>query len=215
MANTSGSRSLSWTTRLNWLLDFAVFLGALIASLTGIYFLYFISGGYQGGRNPTYGITLLFSRETWGDLHTWGGVLMIAAVLIHLYIHLGWVGMMARKTVAIARGTSRGLSRGAKVNVVVDLVIAISFLLTAVSGVYFLFAPTGGYQGGANSGWASTFLFTRTTWDLIHTWSAVALIGAAIVHLFIHWRWVTKVTAKMFAFRLPQLRRAVTEVPQS
>jgi hypothetical protein len=39
--------------------------------------------------------------------------------------------------------------------------------------------------------------FTRTAWDLIHTWPGVALIAAAIIHFVIHWNWVTKVTAKM------------------
>lgn len=211
MENRSRTRSLSWTTRLNWLLDFAVFLGAVLASLTGIYFLYFVSGGYQGGRNPTYGITLFFERRTWSDLHTWGGVLMISAVMFHLFIHLGWVGMMSRKIIALFQGKSRGLSRGAKFNVLVDATIALNFLLVALSGVYFLFAPTGGFQGGANPGWDPMFLLSRTTWDLIHTWSGVVMIVASIIHLAIHWRWITKVTAKMVA--LP-IRRPTPYVHQ-
>lgn len=204
MAN---NRPLSWTTRLNWLLDFVTFAGAVLASLTGIYFLFFVSGGYQGGRNPTYGIILLFDRITWDNLHTWGGVLMIAAVLFHLTIHLDWIGMMSRKVVATLKGTSR-LSRGAKINTIVDLVVAISFTLVALSGVYFLFAGTGGYQGGGNPGWDPMFLLDRTTWDLIHTWAGTALVVSAAIHLAIHWRWVTKVTAKMFSLplRRPQPR---------
>ena len=78
MADKTRTRSLSPATRLNWLLDAAVFLGAVIAALSGVYFLYFVSG-YQGGRNPTYGITLLFSRTTWDLIHAWAGVVMIAA----------------------------------------------------------------------------------------------------------------------------------------
>jgi hypothetical protein len=198
MAN---NRPLSWTTRLNWLLDFAVFAGAVLASLTGIYFLFFVSGGYQGGRNPTYGISLLFDRTTWGNLHTWGGVLMIAAVLFHLTIHLDWIGMMSRKMVSTMRGASR-LSRGAKINVLVDVVIAISFVLVALSGIYFLFAGVGGYQNGHNPGWDPMFLLSRSTWDLIHTWAGTALVVAAVIHLAIHWRWVTKVTAKMLGLPL-------------
>ena len=27
----------------------------------------------KGGKNPLYGITILFSRSTWDDLHLWGG----------------------------------------------------------------------------------------------------------------------------------------------
>ena len=193
MADNTRTRPLSLATRLNWLLDVAVFAGALVAALSGIYFLYFVSG-YQGGRNPTYGITLLFTRETWDLLHTWAGVAMIAAVALHLAIHLNWIGMMTRKVSAALRGKS-GMSKGARINVLVDLVIAISFLLAAVSGVYFLVDVRSGWQV---AGSVPLFLWSRTTWDIIHTWSAVTLIVAAIVHLAIHWGWVTKVTARMW-----------------
>jgi hypothetical protein len=194
MADNARTRPLSPATRLNWLLDAAVFLGAVIAALSGIYFLCFV-GGYQGGRNPTYGITVLFARETWDLLHTWAGVVMIAAVALHLAIHLNWIGMMGRKVLAFVRGRS-GMSKGARVNVLVDLAIAISFLLAAASGIYFLFDVRSGWQAAGSA--APLFLWSRTTWDRIHTWSGVTLIVAAIVHLAIHWGWVTKVTAKMW-----------------
>ena len=195
---------ISMQTRMNWLIDAAVFIGGVLAALSGIYFLYLPSGGYQGGRNPMYGVTVLFERHTWSDVHMWGGVLMIAAILIHLAIHWQWVKMMGRKAVngMLSRGT--GLSKGAKFNVALDLVVAISFLVCALSGVYLLFAPSGGFQGGNNPGWDPNFLFSRTTWDLIHTWSGVVVTAAAAVHFAIHWRWVKNVTRKFFVSLLPQ-----------
>lgn len=60
-----------------WLLDATIFLSGLVAALSGIYFLLIPSGGYQGGRNPMYGVTILFSRHTWDGLHTWGGVVVV------------------------------------------------------------------------------------------------------------------------------------------
>ena len=33
---------------------------------------------------------------------------------------------------------------------------------------------------------------------MIHTWSGVTLIVAAVIHFAIHWRWVTKVTSNIF-----------------
>lgn len=189
---------MSWQTRQNWLIDAAVFIGALLAIVSGIYFLFVTSGGYQGGRNAFYGVTVLFARETWDLLHTWGGVLMIVAVVVHFAIHWQWVRTMARRMALAVRGAGTSLSRGAKVNVVVDVLVALSFVATAVSGVYFLFTPTGGYQGGRNPGWDPGFLFARTTWDLIHTWGGVTLIIAAVVHFAIHWRWVVKVTQRFF-----------------
>ena len=41
---------LSRTTRLNWILDAGVFLSALVAGISALYFLYVPVGGYQGGR---------------------------------------------------------------------------------------------------------------------------------------------------------------------
>ena len=137
---------MSMPTRMNWLIDAVVLVGGLLAGLSGIYFLYLPSGGYQGGRNPMYGIKIFFERHTWSDLHTWTGVLMIAAVAIHFAIHWQWVKWMTRRVVSAVLPQGNKLSRGTMVNVAVDLTIALSFLLCAVSGIYFLFLPEGGFE---------------------------------------------------------------------
>ena len=191
------ARSISWQTRKNWMIDAAVFLGGLLAILTGIYFLYLPSGGYQGGRNPLYGITIFFSRQTWSDTHTWGGVLMILAVVIHFAIHWDWVKMMGRRLVRTLQGRGTKFSRGAKLNLVIDLIIALAFLVTAVSAIYLLFLPAG-FQGGLTAGWDPNFLFSRVTWDLIHTWASVIMTAAVTLHFVIHWRWVVNVTRRFF-----------------
>jgi hypothetical protein len=202
----SNKIKMSLQTRSNWLIDVAVFAGGILAALSGVYFLFVPSGGYQGGRNAMYNIQIFFERHTWSDLHTWGGILMIGAVAIHLAIHWQWVKRMSKRTVQAIRPGGNKLSKGAVVNVIVDAAIALSFLLCALSGVYFLFAPTGGYQGGQNVGWDPNVIFSRTTWDLIHTWSGVALIVAAVIHLAIHWRWVKNVTTRFFLSLLPQAK---------
>jgi hypothetical protein len=189
---------MSMQTRMNWLIDAVVFIGGILAGLSGVYFLYLPSGGYQGGRNPMYGVTIFFERHTWSDLHLWGGVLMMVAIAVHFAIHWEWVKRMSRRSVKAMFRKNGRLSRGAWVNVGIDALVAVSFLLCALSGVYFLFAPSGGFQGGSNLGWDPGFLFSRTTWDLIHTWSGVVLGAAAAVHFAIHWRWVNNVTARFF-----------------
>jgi len=188
---------------MNWLIDAAVFLGAVLASLSGIYFL-FLPSGYEGGRNPWYDLVILFDRHTWDQIHMWGGILMMAAVAIHLVIHVAWIKMTGRRTFKALFGNEVKLSKGAWINVTVDLAIAISFLLAAVTGVYFLFAPTGGFQGGSNLGWDPYFLFSRSTWDLIHTWSGNVMIAASLVHIWIHWLWITKVTKRFLLSLWPQ-----------
>ncbi len=190
--------------RNKWLLAAVVFLSGLVAALSGIYFLFVPSGGYQGGRNPWYGVTILFSRHTWDDLHTLGGVLMIVAAVVHFVIHWRWVKVMSKRTVEALLSRETRLAKGPRLNVAINLVVAVSFLLTAVSGIYFLFAPSGGFQGGRNAGWDPMFLFSRTTWDLIHTWAGVVFIGAAVVHFWIHWRWIKNTTTRLFLSLLPQ-----------
>ena len=197
--------------RNKWLLFAVVFLSGLVAALSGIYFLFVPSGGYQGGRNPTYGVTILFSRHTWDDLHAWGGVLMIVVAVVHFAIHWRWVKVMSKRTVKALFSREAKLAKGPRLNVAINLVIAVSFLLTAVSGIYLLFAPSGGFQGGRNAGWDPMFLFSRTTWDLIHTWAGVAFIGAAVVHFWIHWRWIKNTTTRLFLALLPQ--PALVEAP--
>jgi hypothetical protein len=39
---------MSRQTRLNWLIDAAVFISGMVAALSGLYFLFVPSGGYQG-----------------------------------------------------------------------------------------------------------------------------------------------------------------------
>ena len=189
-----GKKGLSATTKKNWLIDAALALGGLLAALSGIYFLYLPTGGYQGGRNPMYGITILFERHTWEELHTWSGVAMIVVAAVHLIIHWRWVKMMAVRIVNVIRAGGVGMSKGTRVNVAVNLVVAISFVLVSVSGIYFLFAPAHGDSA--------------VVWDMIHTWSGVTMIAAVAIHLVIHWRWIKNVTA-----RLPQSLRPEPGTP--
>jgi cytochrome b subunit of formate dehydrogenase len=195
---------MSMQTRMNWLIDAVVLVGGILAGLSGVYFLYLPSGGYQGGRNPTYGVTILWDRHTWSDVHTWGGVLMMAAIVIHFAIHWQWVKRMSRRTASALFASGGKLSQGAMVNVGLNALVAVSFLICALSGLYFLFAPSGGFQGGRNLGWDPGFLFSRTTWDLIHTWSGVVLSAGAVIHFAIHWRWVKNVTVRFFLSLRPQ-----------
>lgn len=203
---------MSTKTRLNWLIDAAIFSGALVAALSGIYFLFLPSGGYQGGRNPMYGVVILFSRTTWDDIHTWGGVVMITAAIIHFSIHWQWVKAMAKRVVCALAGRGTRMSDCGQINVAVDALMGGCCLVAALSGIYFLFAPTGGYRGGAHSSWDPGFLFSRSTWSFIHTWAGVSLIGAGAIHFALHWSWVEKVTARFVG--LPGKRRAQNRTPE-
>jgi len=198
--------TMSRQTRINWLVDVAVFGGGIVAALSGIYYLYVPSGGYQGGRNALYGVTILFDRATWSDLHTWGGVAMIIAVAVHVVIHWSWITMMSRRVCSMLRGKGATMSRGARRNLLVNIAIAVSFLVTAITGIVLLFMPGGGYQGGENAGWDPGFLWSRTAWDLIHTWAGTLMIIAAMLHFVIHWRWIKNVSKRfVLSLRMPNI----------
>ena len=144
-----------------------------------------------------YGVNILFSRHTWDALHTWTGVAMIGAVAIHLAVHWPWVVMMGRRSVRAFTSRGNRLSRGARLNVALNALVAISFVVTAVTGIYLLFIPSHS---------SATFLFSRTTWDLVHSWAGVVLIVAAVEHIAIHWRWIKNVTRRLVPSLRPQPR---------
>ncbi len=200
--------SVSAKTRNNWLIDTAVFIGALLSMLSGVYFLTFTSGGYEGGRNPWYGVVILFTRHTWEEIHTWGGLLMITAVVFHLVLHWQWIKTMTRRLWQQVQGQGGRFSSGARRNVWINSWIALSFVVTAVSGLYFFLLPEGGFQGGRNAAWDPGFLFTRPTWDVLHTWGGISLTLAALWHIYIHWGWIAKVTGKVLRISDFGLRNA-------
>jgi len=185
--------NVSEQTKNNWLVDSVLLISALLVSISGIYFLYLPVGGYQGGRNPYYGIRILFERHTWSDIHIWTGVLMIVVILIHVPLHWNWVVNMTKRMVKDMFGKENSINSRSRFNVLINMLVGFSFALTALTGVYLLFVP-GGPQSALND---PMILFGRTTWDLIHTWSGVVLGIAALIHFAIHWKWVVKVSRKI------------------
>jgi hypothetical protein len=185
-------KGVTTLTRKNWLIDFSLFMTAIVTGISGIYFLYLPDGGFQGGRNPMYGIRIIFLRETWEWLHTWIGVAMVVIALVHLIFHWKWVKSMFKRVIS---GASKQLNPRARYNLWLNAVTALSFLVCAASGFYFLFA--GASEGGRAVD--PMILFSRTAWDMIHTWSGVVILIAAILHFAIHWRWVVNVTKKVFS----------------
>lgn len=181
-------------TRNNWILDAGLFLSALIAILSGIYFLVFPDGGYKGGRNPYYGIQIIFNREGWEWMHTWIGLAMVVIALIHLIFHWKWVVNTTKRIDRLIVERKSTGNRASRMNVLVDGMLALGFIVCSTSGIYLLIVP--GTKGGLIPD--PMILFSRTVWELMHTWSGVILIGAAVTHFIIHWGWVTKVTRKIF-----------------
>ena len=81
-----------------------------------------------------------------------------------------------------------------KINYWVDLVIALAFVLSAVSGIVFLFPPSA----------SSTVLgIGFRVWDQIHIWGSLLMIAGVLAHLVLHWKWIVAMTKSTF---LPQAK---------
>ncbi len=71
---------------------------------------------------------------------------------------------------------------GSKVIVTVSLIVLGIF--QAISGIVLYFAPKGR--------WSSEHVIlglTKHTWSEYHTYVGFLLIGLAIIHLYLNWRW--------------------------
>lgn len=71
----------------------------------------------------------------------------------------------------------------------VDLLLFLSGVVSFLSGIYFLFLPSGGYKGGTNPFYNIRILFLRATWEDIHAWGGLAMIVIAALHIPLHWAW--------------------------
>lgn len=182
--------SLTPKLRQNWWIDALLGMTAILAVLSSLYFLAFPIGGYQGGRNPYYLKVVVFSRHTWDLIHTWSGVGMIMIALWHIVIHWGWIMGTAKRVWQAIAGKGKGFAMHLTYNILLDVIVAVSFMICAVSGIYFLVFPNSGQIG-------QFFMFDKTAWDLIHTWSGVVMTITAILHFVLHWKWVVNIIKKM------------------
>lgn len=52
--------------------------------------------GYRGGRWAYADQALVFTRETWGDIHKFWAVVFLGLVAVHIVLHWNWLVNMAR-----------------------------------------------------------------------------------------------------------------------
>ena len=180
--------------RQNWWIDALLGLAALLAILSSFYFLIYPEGGYQGGRNPQYQAVLILGRWAWDVLHTWSGVAMIIAAMIHILIHWDWIIRTISRSWKVITRQRNPFGLRLTYNIVLDAVIGLSFLVCSISSVYFMIFPASGPTG-------EVFLLNKSTWDLVHTWSGVLMTITAMLHFVLHWKWVMNITGKMFPGR--------------
>ncbi len=76
-----------------------------------------------------------------------------------------------------------------KWNLLVNGVIAVGFIVTALTGLVFFFGLAGaGYQGGRVA--SQSWLLARDAWRSLHDWFGMAMIAGVTIHLIVHWKWI-------------------------
>ncbi len=100
-----------------------------------------------------------------------------------------------------------------KLNYALDVVIAVAFLMSAITGIAFLVMGSGGYQGGRNVHFATTFIgLNRTIWSDLHTLASLVMIAGIVVHLVLHWNWIVCTTRRIFALPVRKLPEPSCEI---
>ena len=166
----SGKNKLYLALNLTIAAAFLLSLGTAVAWL--------LSTGGRDGVAP-----LGIARSTWGDLHTWFSLVMIAGAIVHLALHWEWV-------VALTRRLRAGKAKKARWNYYLDAVLGLTLVVVTVTGLPFLFAG-GGYQGGRNPAYTAVLLgLERGTLSDLHAWLGLGFLVVLVLHQALHWKWI-------------------------
>lgn len=87
----------------------------------------------------------------------------------------------------------------AKRNYLVDTVIGIAFLVTAVSALVFLVPVS--WIDFSSSTTPTVLGVDFGVWQTLHKYSGIAMLIGVILHQVLHWKWIITMTKKM----LPQI----------
>lgn len=89
----------------------------------------------------------------------------------------------------------RGTINRARLNYFIDVLMGLSFLITAITGmVLFIFMPSGIRQGRH-----IVFLgMEKSKWIFLHDWSGILMIITVMIHFMLHWNWMICMTRCIF-----------------
>jgi hypothetical protein len=145
--------------------------------------------GGTGNMDTVFG----YGRYYWVDIHSWVAIVVIILILAHVLLHWDW----NIESVKRLKGQIVGMKTAVLERYVTNVLLFIFTVFEVLSGfVIWVVLPRGdGQLFNTLSGIGPTFWgLQRNEWCDLHTWVAVAMLALVIVHVVIHWDWVTKVT---------------------
>jgi hypothetical protein len=167
-------------TKRNFWLDVTIFVALLITTITGFILWLVIPHKLDI-------VFLGFSRSVWAVAHIYSGVVGLAGIVIHIVRHWGWLKALRGHRLS-------GMPEKLRANRVVDRIMWITYIATNV------FGPIA---------WALHFgddIYVVRDPDRLHVVFGVAWTILAIVHLALHWKWITSTTQRCIA---PGLGRSI------
>lgn len=111
------------------------------------------------------------------SLHEWVSLVLVAPILVHMVINWDWA-------VRVSTSFSRRLRRSTRVNLVVDIVLFVSTVTVVLSG-FMVSRAIAGFVGFSTA--------PGPVWHAVHSVSADVVIGLALLHTALHWKWFARV----------------------
>lgn len=96
------------------------------------------------------------------------------------------------------------MPRKALVCYMVDVFLFLAGLLCALNGFVLMAQGEGGYRSGRNPGFSSVLGLSCPTWESVHEASGIAVTAGVIVHLWLHWRWILRMTKALAKRKAPK-----------
>jgi NAD-dependent dihydropyrimidine dehydrogenase PreA subunit/membrane protein implicated in regulation of membrane protease activity len=93
----------------------------------------------------------------------------------------------------------------AQLNFAVDAVIAVAFLVCALTGILFLLPP--GVIRALGLGMPGMLGLPFHAWHWLHDWSGVLATVGVLVHAALHYRWIATMTRRTFGSQQTPARR--------
>ncbi|MCD4666551.1 DUF4405 domain-containing protein [archaeon] len=72
----------------------------------------------------------------------------------------------------------------AKLHYIIDVILLLVFIITALTGLIMFFFLTGGI---------------KHSWSIIHKWAGIIMVLIALIHIILHWKWLTNITKNSFS----------------
>lgn len=111
--------------------------------------------------------------------HQWLGVAAGAAALYHLATHWAWVKSVSKRFLDYNTGRARLYYQ-------IDGLLALGFIVILFTGLVI-------------SSWLDLNLANYSTWLSVHIVSSMATLLTLLLKIGLHWRWVVRIAAGIFA----------------